>query len=223
MAADAVSSDCPVSEAAERLLAHSAHSLVVIEGRKPVGVFSGENALRALLKPDAASGPVSRAMSAAYLRVALGEDVRSVDVRAAAYTARLPVVVVEGAPREAVLKSRRIPAAQAQRHAGRRQPAVGAVEVGGLQAQRARRFLESRLDRRIGQHRVIVEIDLPGVVEGAEAVGQALVRIADRVELGVARLLGGFEMGILRDRPATKHAHAQQPLVLPHAASSPAI
>jgi uncharacterized protein YfaS (alpha-2-macroglobulin family) len=29
---------------------------------------------------------------------------------------RLPVVVVEGAPREAVLKSRRIPAAQAQRH-----------------------------------------------------------------------------------------------------------
>ena len=97
MAADAVSSDCPVSEAAERLLAHSTHSLVVTEGRKPVGVFSGENALRALLKPDAASGPVSRAMSAAYLRVALGEDVRSVDVRAAAYPARLPVVVVDAA------------------------------------------------------------------------------------------------------------------------------
>ncbi|MBP8266752.1 MAG: CBS domain-containing protein, partial [Zoogloea sp.] len=97
MAADAVSSDCPVSEAAERLLAHSTHSLVVTEGRKPVGVFSGENALRALLKPDVASGPVSRAMSAAYLRVALGEDVRSVDVRAAAYPARLPVVVVDAA------------------------------------------------------------------------------------------------------------------------------
>jgi len=45
-------------------------------------------------------------------------------------------------------------AAQAQRHPGRRQPAVGAVEIGGLQAQRARRGAAPGHRRRDGGTRL---------------------------------------------------------------------
>ncbi len=51
-------------------------------------------------------------------------------------------------------------AAQAQRHAGRRQPAVGAVEVGGLQAQRARRGAAPGHRRRDGGARLRGHLEL---------------------------------------------------------------
>ena len=46
-------------------------------------------------------------------------------------------------------------------------------------------------------------------MDGGHPLEQVLGHVADRVELGVAGLAAGFEVGELRDRPGAEHADAQ--------------
>ncbi len=76
---------------------------------------------------------------------------------------------------------------------------------------------DDRIDVRIGEHRVVVQVDLVRVVETAEAVCQSFVRVADRLQDGIARLLHRLQMRELRDRAASEDADAEEAVFLLHA------
>ena len=61
---------------------------------------------------------------------------------------------------------------------------------------------------------VIVEIGFRRPVEARHALDQIASHVADRVEVGIAGLLAGFEMRELGNRPAAEHAYPQPALLL---------
>ena len=67
---------------------------------------------------------------------------------------------------------------------------------------------DDRLNVRIGQHLVVVEVDIPRVVEPAKAIGEPFVRIANRREDGIAGLLHRLQMRELRDGAAPQNSYA---------------
>ncbi len=67
---------------------------------------------------------------------------------------------------------------------------------------------DDRLNVRIGEHLVVVEIDVVRVVEPAKAIGEPFVRIANRLQHRIARLLDRLKMRELRDGPAPQNSDA---------------
>ena len=67
---------------------------------------------------------------------------------------------------------------------------------------------DDRLNVRIGQHLVVVEVDILRVVEPAKAIGEPFVRIANRRQDGIAGLLHRLKMRELRDGPAPQNSYA---------------
>ena len=94
---DTVSRDCPVAEAARRIVSGSAPWLMVVDGRKPVGSFTGQDGLRAFLEADGGRVSVGAVMSSPCLCVPLGETLRSVHARVRQCPVSHPVAVVDAA------------------------------------------------------------------------------------------------------------------------------
>jgi len=97
LAVDAVPLDCPVAEAARRMVSGAAHWLIVVDGHKPVGSFTGQDGLRAFLEADGGRLPVGSVMHSPCLCVPLGETLRSVHARVRQCPVSHPVAVVDAA------------------------------------------------------------------------------------------------------------------------------
>jgi hypothetical protein len=79
---------------------------------------------------------------------------------------------------------------------------------------------DDRFDLRIRQHRVILEIGDPGLVNGGHAAHQVFGHITDGVQVGIACLAAGLKMCRLRDRACPHYAYSQQScFFLSHACS----
>ena len=113
--------------------------------------------------------------------------------------------------------ARRRPIAQlAARLDGRPQRLLDQDVLSGLERLARRADVElvgdrddHRLDVGIGQHGVIVAIRDARPVDGRHPLSEVVGDVADRVQLGVACLADGVEMGRLRDRAAAQHADPQ--------------
>src|SRR5204862_1154072 len=90
-----------------------------------------------------------------------------------------------------------------------------------LDVEGVRRCDDHRLQLGIGEHLVIVEPGLCRTVETGHALDEVLGHIADRMEVDIARLLGGLEMRELGDRPAAEDADLQPPLLLLYRQGAP--
>ncbi|WP_300438722.1 PAS domain S-box protein [Zoogloea sp.] len=94
---EAVPRDCPVAEAARRMVSGSAPWLMVVDGLKPVGSFTGQDGLRAFLEADGGRVSVGAVMHSPCLCVPLGETLRSVHARVRQCPVSHPVAVVDAA------------------------------------------------------------------------------------------------------------------------------
>jgi hypothetical protein len=75
---------------------------------------------------------------------------------------------------------------------------------------------DHRFEARVGQHPREVVVDDPRLVHRGHAFGQVWRRVADGVQVRIARLSDRIEMRGLGDRPAAKQANAQAALVFVH-------
>ncbi|CAA9556857.1 MAG: hypothetical protein AVDCRST_MAG49-2139 [uncultured Thermomicrobiales bacterium] len=82
---------------------------------------------------------------------------------------------------------------------------------------------DDRVDLGVGEHRGVVAVGAAGLVGGRHPRQEVLGQVADRPELGVARLAAGVEVGGLGDLPAAEDAHPQVPPLRSHAAASPTV
>ena len=73
---------------------------------------------------------------------------------------------------------------------------------------------DHRLQFRVGQHRVKVAIHFLRLIGRAHACQQIGRGVADRIEVGIARLHAGFQMRELRDRPAAEHTDTKATVLL---------